>query len=274
MSDASANAPTYTQGYHDSVTRSHASRTAADSAAFLLPLLKADMKILDVGCGPGTITCDFAEIVSSGSVTGIDVAPEVVNQAREAGKIRGLSNVSFSIENVLEGLSYADESFDVVYCHQTLFHLPNPIKGLTEMKRVCKPGGYVAAREGDWQSVHFYPSNNGMELWKDTLAKIYRAGSASDIAGRQLQSWARKAGFPPNHVRKSATTLSYSSADERRWWASLHIERIEKSSLREQGVNLGAKEEDFAQMTEGWRKWSADEDGCWMMVQGEILCYV
>lgn len=274
MTETTARSSNYTQGYHDSVTRSHASRTAANSAAFLLPHLKPSMKILDVGCGPGTISCDLAEIVSSGSVVGIDVAHEVLGQAREAASDKRLANITFEVENVLEGLSYKANTFDVVYCHQILLHLPDPIKSLQEMKRVCRPGGFVAAREGDWQSVLFYPSNNGVELYKDTVAKIYRAAGGSDIAGRQLQAWARKAGFASDTIHKTTTTLSYSSSEERDWWASLHIERIEKSDLREKGNSIGATDEDFANMIKGWRDWRDDVDGCWTMVQGEILCKV
>jgi ubiquinone/menaquinone biosynthesis C-methylase UbiE len=274
MTETIARSSGYTQGYHNSVTRSHASRTAADCAAFLLPHLKPDMKILDVGCGPGTISCDFADIANLGSVVGIDVAAQVLEQARRAANSKCLTNIAFETQDILQGLSHAENSFDVVYCHQLLLHLPEPVKALQEMKRVCKAGGLVAAREGDWQSIHFHPSNDGVELYKDTLAKIYRAGGGSDTAGRQLQAWARRAGFPSEAICKTATTLSYSSSEERDWWASLHIERIGKSDLREQGVHIGATEEDFDKMIEGWQEWRGDVDACWTMVQGEILCTV
>src|SRR5512140_847483 len=73
----------YTHGHHESVLRSHRWRTAENSAAYLLPQLKPHMRILDVGCGPGTITAGLAGYVPRGHVTGIDAAPDIVEQARE-----------------------------------------------------------------------------------------------------------------------------------------------------------------------------------------------
>ena len=61
---------TYLHGHHDSVLRSHRWRTAENSAGYLLPRLAPDARVLDVGCGPGTITADLAALVPGGSVTG------------------------------------------------------------------------------------------------------------------------------------------------------------------------------------------------------------
>ena len=61
---------TYLHGHHDSVLRSHRWRTAENSAGYLLPRLAPDARVLDVGCGPGTITADLAALVPDGDVTG------------------------------------------------------------------------------------------------------------------------------------------------------------------------------------------------------------
>ncbi len=63
---------TYTHGHHESVLRSHRWRTAANSAAYLLPYLRPGQDLLDIGCGPGTLTGDLARAVSPGRVVGID----------------------------------------------------------------------------------------------------------------------------------------------------------------------------------------------------------
>src|SRR6188472_2086916 len=65
---------TYTHGHHESVLRSHEWRTAENSAAYLLPHLQPGMDLLDVGCGPGTITLDLARLVAPGHVVGVDAA--------------------------------------------------------------------------------------------------------------------------------------------------------------------------------------------------------
>src|SRR5215471_20884375 len=69
---------TYLHGHHDSVLRSHRWRTAENSAGYLLPRLAPDARVLDVGCGPGTITADLAARVPGGHVTGIDAAADVL----------------------------------------------------------------------------------------------------------------------------------------------------------------------------------------------------
>ncbi|MGD0692902.1 MAG: methyltransferase domain-containing protein, partial [Acidimicrobiales bacterium] len=78
----------YTHGHHESVLRSHTWRTAQNSAGFLLPHLKSGDRLLDVGCGPGTITMDLADLVAPGPVVGIDRSPEVIGRAREAAEAR------------------------------------------------------------------------------------------------------------------------------------------------------------------------------------------
>ena len=75
----------YTHGHHDSVLRSHRWRTAENSAGYLLSRLSPGMTLLDVGCGPGTITCDLARRLAPGQVIGVDVSAEVVEEATAAG---------------------------------------------------------------------------------------------------------------------------------------------------------------------------------------------
>ncbi len=144
----------YTHGHHESVLRSHRWRTAENSAAYLLPHLAPDAKVLDVGCGPGTITMGLADRVPQGHVTGIDAAPEIIEQAREAG--RRPANLDFATGDVY-ALDYPDDAFDVVHAHQVLQHLGDPVRALREMRRVTKPGGLVAVRDGDFGGMTWYP---------------------------------------------------------------------------------------------------------------------
>ncbi len=85
----------YTHGHHESVLRSHTWRTARNSAAYLLGALKPHMRILDIGCGPGTITADLAALVPDGHVTGLDREPGILERARAVADERGLTNADF-----------------------------------------------------------------------------------------------------------------------------------------------------------------------------------
>ena len=75
-------ADTYTHGHHDSVLRSHRSRTAENSAGYLLQHLRPGQALLDIGCGPGTITLDLATRVDPGQTVGLDRAELPLVQAR------------------------------------------------------------------------------------------------------------------------------------------------------------------------------------------------
>src|SRR5207302_10984199 len=107
----------YTHGHHESVLRSHAWRTAENSAGYLLDSLQPGQELLDVGCGPGTITMDLADCVAPGRVVGIDSQADVVVRADDLRKTRGLANLAFSIGDVY-ALQFDDARFDVVHAHQ------------------------------------------------------------------------------------------------------------------------------------------------------------
>src|SRR5271165_4318217 len=105
---------TYTHGHHESVLRSHTWRTAENSSAYLLPHLRAGQDLLDVGCGPGTITADLALLVAPGQVVGLDAAADVVARAQEHARGLGLANARFEVGDLF-GLGYPDASFDVIH---------------------------------------------------------------------------------------------------------------------------------------------------------------
>jgi len=143
-------ADSYTHGHHDSVLRSHRWRTAENSSAYLLAYLEAGMELLDVGCGPATLTADLAGRVAPGRVVGVDTADEVLAEARRT--VSSVSNVQVALGDVYH-LDYGNGSFDVVHAHQLLQHLTDPVAALKEMARVCRSGGLVAVRDADYQAM-------------------------------------------------------------------------------------------------------------------------
>src|SRR3954452_6480441 len=147
----------YTHGHHESVLRSHVWRTAENSAAYLLPHLRSGMRLLDVGCGPGTITADLAAIVAPGDVVAIDNAPGALDAARATMAERKAGNVTVQQADVY-GLPFADDEFDAVHAHQVLQHLTDPVAALAEMRRGRRPGRIVAARDSDYPAFTWYPA--------------------------------------------------------------------------------------------------------------------
>src|SRR5919107_536782 len=107
----------YTHGHHESVIRSHSWRTAENSAGYLLPHLRAGLRMLDLGCGPGTITIDFAQRIVPGEILGIDASPSVIETASDSAEAVGCDNVRFATGDAY-ALDADDATYDVVHAHQ------------------------------------------------------------------------------------------------------------------------------------------------------------
>jgi SAM-dependent methyltransferase len=260
----------YTHGHHESVLRSHRWRSAENSAAYLLPHLKPNLRILDVGCGPGTITAGLADRVPQGHVTGIDTAAEVLGQAGELAARR--DNLDFTTGDVY-ALDYPDATFCVVHAHQVLQHLGDPVRALTEMRRVTKPGGLIAARDADYGGMIWYPAIPVLDDWLALYHKVARGNGGEPDAGRRLHAWARQAGL--TDVTATSTTWTYATPPERQWWGGLWADRTVMSSYAANAINGGyATADDLERIAEGWRTWAAHQDGWFTVVNGEILCRV
>jgi SAM-dependent methyltransferase len=260
----------YTHGHHESVLRSHTWRTAENSAAYLLPHLAPDAKVLDVGCGPGTITADLADLVPQGHVTGIDSTEEVVGQAR--GLAGDRANLEFALGDVY-ALDFPDGSFDVVHAHQVLQHLGDPVRALREMRRVTRPGGLIAARDSDYGAMNWYPDSPALESWRELYLAVARGNGGDPQAGRRLHALAREAGL--TDVTCSSSNWTYATEAERSWWGGLWADRTVKSSYAANAVDGGyATAADLERIAAGWHAWAADPDGWFLCPHGEILCRV
>ena len=221
----------YTHGHHESVVRAHASRTAENSAAFVLPHLTPGVSVLDVGCGPGSITCDFASLVTPGEVTGLDRSAEVIAQASALAVERGTANARFMAGNIYD-LDFEDESFDVVHAHQVLQHLTDPVAALREMRRVAKAGGIVAARDADFHGMSWYPAVPELDEWMELYQRIARKNGAEPDAGRRLVSWAQSAGFTDVAPGSGANGCCIPPSRSRPWSTASPLPRIWPESPR------------------------------------------
>ena len=262
----------YMHGHHESVLRSHQRRTAANSAAYLLTHLRPGLSLLDLGCGAGTITADLAALVAPGQVTAVDAEPSVLEQARQVAGSRGLANIEFAVADAY-ATGYPDGAFDVVHAHQVLQHLADPVRALREMRRICRPGGAVAVRDGDYGGFVWYPQVPELDEWLSLYYRVARANGGEPDAGRRLLSWARQAGF--SQITGSASTWCYATAEDREWWGGTWAERIVQSAIAGQAVEGGyATRDDLMRIARGWRDWAAAEDGWFALLHGEIVCRV
>ncbi|MEX2446342.1 MAG: methyltransferase domain-containing protein [Dehalococcoidia bacterium] len=260
----------YTHGHHNSVVASHARRSAARDAAYLLPLLRPGMRLLDVGCGPGTITTGLAHAVDPGEVVGVDVSEEVLVQARAAASADGAPRgLRFEAASVY-ALPYGDASFDVVHAHQVLQHLARPVDALVEARRVLRPGGLVAVRDADYATMTAWPPSAAIDRWLQLYHAIAARNGVEPDAGRRLRAWVTEAGFEP--VASSASVELYAEPGAAAIWARSWAERVLHSNFGVQAMEYGlATQADLDAIAEGWRAWAESPEALFMFVHGECI---
>lgn len=260
----------YTHGYHESVLRSHRSRTAENSAAYLLPLLRAGDRLLDVGAGAGTITADLAGLVSE--VTATEVGPDELNLARATAAERGVDNIDFRVADI-HALAFDDAGFDVTHAHQVLQHVTDPVQALREMARVTRPGGIVAVRDSDYSGFCWWPRLPGLDRWLELYEAAARANGGEPDAGRRLLSWAHAAGL--RDVTATSSTWCYATPTERASWGGMWADRIVHSAIARQITDSGlAATTELREISDAWTEWAAAEDGWFSILHGEIICRV
>lgn len=259
----------YTHGHHASVVGQHARRTAENDAAYLLPRLTPGMRLLDIGCGPGTITTGLARAVAPGETVAIDVVPAVVEQARAHLAETGLTNVRFETGSVYD-LAFEDGSFDVAHAHQVLQHLARPADAAKEAFRVLRPGGLFAARDADYATMQAWPRSPQVGRWLEVYHSVAARNGADCDAGRRLPSWLREAGFTDLQV--TATTVLFAEPGSVQNWGYSWADRVTQSSLAEQAQEYGiATAAELQEIAAGWRGWADSPDAFFMYVNIEVI---
>lgn len=259
---------TYTHGHPAAVLRSHRWRTVANSAAYLAPRLVRGASVLDVGCGPGTITAEFATLVAPGPVLGLDASEAAVSAASADHQA---SNLTFRTGDVY-ALDLADDSIDVVHAHQVLQHLADPVRALREMRRVCRPDGVVAVRDGDYAAMSWWPASPGLDRWQDLYRAVARANGGEPDAARRLVGWVRAAGF--DRLEVGASAWCFADPADRAWWSETWAVRIADSPLADRALELGlATRPELDGCAAAWRAWALEGDACFVVPHAEVLAW-
>jgi len=262
----------YGHGHHPAVVFNHARRSVADSAAYFAPHLRKGMSLLDLGCGPGSITIELAALVSPGTVVGIDAEPSVIVTAEKSADGQGARNVRFEVADAYR-LPFEDDTFDAAHAHQVLQHLTDPVAALTELRRVVRPGGLIGVRDADYETMVHWPAFTGIERWRELYCQIADSLGAEPRTGRMLIAWARRAGFTDLEV--STSTWTFANAAERKAWADAWIDRLLHARLNELAKARGLSDQaELEQMAEDWKAWAAHPDGFFAFLHGELVARV
>jgi len=258
---------TYTHGHAESVLRSHRTRTAANSAAYLLPRLRPTDRLLDVGAGPGTITADMAGLVAK--VVAVEITDETAALTRAGLTERGVTNAEVRVGDV-HALDLPDGAFDVVHAHQVLQHVADPVAALREMARVTRPGGVIGVRDSDYAAFAWYPRLPGLDRWLALYQAAARANGGEPDAGRHLLAWAHAAGL--DDVLATSSTWCFATPETRAWWGGMWADRVTGSALADQLVREGlATRTELDDIATAWLAWAADPDGWISIPHGELV---
>lgn len=209
----------YYKGYSSSIGNTHKWRTVEKCLEFMLPYVRSSDHVLDVGCGVGTMTCDFGGYVPHGKVIGIEPTKEVLEEAFSLRDQQKRENVSFELASAYR-LPYRDNTFDVVFCHQVLVHLQDQVTALREMQRVVKPGGFICCKEADVASAVVYPTK-----YSEAIRAFFMKESVNLILGRSLKEKALLAGFVPENVNFSFDNYCITKDEDRALWSNMFIQR-------------------------------------------------
>ncbi|KAK3346084.1 S-adenosyl-L-methionine-dependent methyltransferase [Lasiosphaeria hispida] len=270
----------YHIGHKEETLKAFELRNVSACLGYLLPTLEAlppTFSLLDIGCGPGSITFDLARRFPQARIIGVDLGEEVIerNKANIATFAPG-ANIEFRAGNLLtpETFVSADEigTFDVVHEHTTLICISDNVAGLRVLKRLAKQeGGIVACREADTNSQVIWPA---VPETAELQERIYAMNGLDTQMGRKLLSKALEAGFRRDQITASASVLSNITASERLLYGGSMVAMLadESSDYRKAAAKFGYTDGQVDVLRSNMEKVIAAEDGWRLCICTEIIC--
>jgi ubiquinone/menaquinone biosynthesis C-methylase UbiE len=256
----------YTHGTSEGMQAVMNRRRASEWAAFFVPHLKPGMRLLDCGCGPGSITADLANLVAPAEAVGIDLDPRQFINARAIAAERGATNLSF-VEASVYQLPFPDAHFDAVFAHTVIQHLRDPLRALREMRRVLKPGGLAGVRDEDWGTLLWEPSTPLLRSYIELLLKIWEHNGGQPFYPRHLRELFREAGFQRTEGHASARW--FGTREAATWGVANGFlgNQLKASEFVDVAIAQGwADRETLAAMERDVQAWCAREDGFWAIL--------
>ena len=228
MSSTESSTPDYTLGFSEGMLEALRRYTAEANAAHLLPYLRPGLRILDFGCGLGTISLGLAKAVDPAELHGVDMEESQIDLARAAARSLAQQNAVFHVGDAT-ALQFEDGFFDVAHCHNALMHVPDTHAVLTEVKRVLKAGGIISCREMICESSFTHPDFGVIGKAWDMFQDLLAADDGHPQMGKELKGHILAAGF--ENVRAAVSFDSHSApadvafihAFANRWFLSPEI---------------------------------------------------
>jgi len=260
-------------------------RSIENEGSFLLPLLKQGMRVLDLGCGPGSITLGFSKYVGdSGKVAGIDMDVHALEIARKSALDHELKNVEF-VEGKITELPFPDSSFDMVFMNAVLVHTFSIRHQIyKEVKRVLtKDGeGLFAIRDIDSTASISYPPSDSVETTRQILSHLIEFNGGEPSTGRRLREQIAEIGLQEIHFGCDSQITKESDSKKRMAFMSKIISSEKKEAeflqlLKEKKV-IPEGTENLKQFVEplmaDFEKWASDPHkftvSIWFSIVGKL----
>jgi ubiquinone/menaquinone biosynthesis C-methylase UbiE len=192
----------YTLGYSDAAMRFLVRRKLETHGAFFIPHLSPGLRVLDCGCGPGSITFGIAARIGNGAVEGIDMDGPQIALAQQRAQESGVGNATFRQASVYE-LPYPDNSFDAIFSHALFEHLKDTVGAAKECLRVLKPGGVIGVATPDGEAFIVAPATPARRAAVQAYVDKQTANGGDPGTGRKLATILAQGGFasPRMHAR-------------------------------------------------------------------------
>ena len=208
MTHQTSATPDYTLGYNQEILETELRAIAETSAAFLLPHLRPGLRLLDFGCGSGSVSIGLAKAIAPGEMHGVDMEESQIELARSMAASQDRDNAIFHVGDVTD-LEFEDSFFDVAHCLNVLMHVPDTAAVLSEVRRVLKPGGIIACRELICESCFIHPDftiqRRSWELFED----LVRADDGHPQMGKDMKGHIKEAGFVDIRMNASFSVYNY-----------------------------------------------------------------
>lgn len=234
-------------------------RTASTHASYLLPHLRSGLRLLDCGCGPGSITAGLARAVAPGLTVGLDLVPQQFVQVRALAAAQPTTALVGTVGNLYD-LPFADASFDVVHAHNVLGWLREPLLAVAEMRRVLAPGGLVAVCGEDIATYDIAPSTPLLRQSWEIFQRVRQRTTGVPYSPRRYRRLLLDAGF----VRAESYGLApetYGTPERTRWYAAALVEVLSQASFVEATIGQGwVDQATHAAMLRAWRAWGECPD--------------
>jgi SAM-dependent methyltransferase len=250
-------------------------RTVATSAGFLLPHLRPGMRMLDCGCGPGSITVGLAAAVAPGETIGLDLQEAQIDHARRMATEQSVSNVRFEVGSVYE-LPFADASFDAAFAHNLLLHVADPLRALREMRRVLKPGGVVGIADDDGGTWLWEPHTPLLAEAQRLFLLALAHHGGDPYRARHHRRLLLEAGFVhPIAGATLGTAGVFGSDEDTRWIAAWIVEQYRAPAFAELVIQQGwVDAQTFEAILEELRAWGERPDAFSAMMGVTGLAWV